>query len=796
MQTHVMRPDQEPASVPTAKLATRLTSSLSGPLLIVGLVVIVLWTYVARSLLTTFDVLRYFMPTFCAMGKSLVAGHIPLWNPAVAGGMPFAADPQSGWMYLPAMALFAGLPCGTAIRWMIVLQPILGGLGTYAFLRSERVSRPGATVAGLAASAGVAGAELVVSLPFSGMIAWTAITLAACSKYMRARAWSARIAWCLAAAAAWGQIAAAHFSVGLLIGTLAVGAYILQATWSNFADERWTARRAVAIAGLLFVAAGTVNLAFVLPRLAYVPDTNLSVGYAGLDQLADQIVGGDVGPVTIGPSAGPVWPLKLAAAPGAHLGGVVLGLTFLGWRSKPRRPLVVAFAVFGALCYVLSLRVVTEAVPGSLRSLRVVQFYLHSPEWFGYGLLIALPVLGGLGLDAFTEAGSVRSRLAWLIPGLIVWVALPWLFGAGLDHLWPVLLGTTLGGAALVLLLRWNAAAILVPLVLALELGVAATRQGPAGRWYEPGPRLVIGAPRPSVDPQAYADDTGPVLEAVRRDGGGRVMTVADVSGIGRRRQTTMRVLTPNLAMLYGVEDAAVFDPVQLLRYWVFVRASQRAEITYNRSAFIRPSPAVLDLFQVGWVVVRRGAAPPEPGARSSGDATWDLYRLRDPPLRASVIASWTVVPAGEAYPNKALLKVLQPDFDPEAEVVLEDDPGISPSAGPPTAATNATYAALDRQSALVTVDAPTEAVVLVRNVYDSGWRAMIDGRPAHVLRADYLFQAVPVPPGHHTIRLFYSDPWIGIGLLGSSATVLLLLIAAGVARRRERRQPARPLPP
>ena len=57
------------------------------------------------------------------------------------GGLPFVADPQSGWMYLPVMALFTALPCGIAMPWFIALQPIAAGMGLYWFLRSERLSR-------------------------------------------------------------------------------------------------------------------------------------------------------------------------------------------------------------------------------------------------------------------------------------------------------------------------------------------------------------------------------------------------------------------------------------------------------------------------------------------------------------------------------------------------------------------------------------------------------------------------------------------------------------------------------
>src|SRR5213080_1559830 len=126
------------------------------------------------------DCCRASIPTCCRFGfppgaiwGRAWARHIPLWTPAVMGGIPFAADPQSGWLYALPMLLFTAFPCHVAIRWFIVLQPVLAGLGMYWFLTSEKLSRPAATVGGLALALPVAGSIYLLSLPFSGMCAWT-----------------------------------------------------------------------------------------------------------------------------------------------------------------------------------------------------------------------------------------------------------------------------------------------------------------------------------------------------------------------------------------------------------------------------------------------------------------------------------------------------------------------------------------------------------------------------------------------------------------------------------------------
>ena len=91
---------------------------VAGPALICASVLTVLYLFAFRGRLSIQypDVLPFWLPSYCFLGKSLASGAIPAWNPHVMGGVPFAADPQSGWMYLPAMALFTALPCEVAMR--------------------------------------------------------------------------------------------------------------------------------------------------------------------------------------------------------------------------------------------------------------------------------------------------------------------------------------------------------------------------------------------------------------------------------------------------------------------------------------------------------------------------------------------------------------------------------------------------------------------------------------------------------------------------------------------------------
>ena len=198
---------QDQAAAGTGRRAPRPTAvspagrpflrAAAGPVLIVAAVLVVLHGFWLEGRLTTqqVDLLSWWLPRWCAMGKAVASGHIPTWLPNQFGGVPFASDPQSGWMYVPVMALFATLPCTRAFGWFVTLQPILAGLGMYAFFRHEGTGRPAATVGGLTLALSIAGSAVVLSMPFSGTLAWTGVSLAAVSGFLHARTPASRVGW-------------------------------------------------------------------------------------------------------------------------------------------------------------------------------------------------------------------------------------------------------------------------------------------------------------------------------------------------------------------------------------------------------------------------------------------------------------------------------------------------------------------------------------------------------------------------------------------------------------------------
>ncbi|HEX2068829.1 MAG TPA: hypothetical protein VHH54_01315 [Actinomycetota bacterium] len=778
--------------------------ALAGPSLIVASVLFVLNRFLAGRLfpLQT-DIRAQWLPYFCFFGRRLREGHLPAWNPHVMGGIPSAADPQMGWLNFPAMALFGTMPCDTALRWYLVLQPIVAGLGMYWFLRSEGLSRASATVGGLMLALPIAGSG-IFGLPWlSGALAWSAVTLAAASRFIRTKAWPARLGWLAAAALAWGQVAAAHFSHGLVIGTAALLAYVTAKATTDAITGRRTWVRSAGLVMLLLTGLVAINLAFLVPRLAYLPRTSQSLGYERLDALSLSLSrGAGDGDAIAGLKLNGAWPLTFALSPGVYAGAVALGLSFAAFWAKGRRLVAVGFALFGAGSYLLTVKPVYEFTTSAFGSSTLTGLYMHSPRRFQFGLFLALPVLAGLGLEAWRERRSPIARLAMIAPGALVWWALPWMSTAPPRYLSVLSMGTIAGVVGLAVAAGKSLALPIVPLILAVELALGGAAAQP--RLLEEMHHRVwpfFPSRMEFVNLDEYMRG-GPIVRHLRSNPGGRYISVDPKKWrpwgyTGRLDPEDLPLMGGQRAMMFGLEEAQGYNPVQLLRYWTFVRATDPKKVRYAVSYFRRPTGIALNLLDVRWIVAPAGAEPPvAPARRVAREGSWELYRLRRLPSRATVVHTWRTV----SSPGAALRSVTARGFRPNTEAVVEERFGVgTPSAdGGAGVAGSASYRPLGPQSARIDVVARRPAVLVVRNAYDTHWRATVDGRPARVFPANYLIQGVRVPAGRHTVVLSYDDPAVGYGLLGSALSLLAVGVAAAflsgrfpgsfVARRRKPR--------
>ena len=771
-----------------------------GPALILGSVLFALRGFVVGGALTNQhpDLLTFWLPRWTFLGDALAGGTIPLWNPLEMAGYRFAADPQSGWLYAPPMLLFSTLSPGLALRAFIVLNPLLAGLGLYAFLRRETLGPAAATVGGLVLAMTIATSTIAISLPFAGSLAWTTVVLVGASGYRRADRWSGRLGWLALGAFAWTQVAAAHMSHGLVIATALVVAYL------------------VAIAGraaLFVVALPIAALPLLVPHVDFLGESSLRAGYGALGDGGQSEVGDPLGSQGVWAA----WPLGFAAAPGAYAGAAALACALLAARARRLRPLVAGIGGLALVAYALTspLLVGADWFRRLALALPFGDVYLHNPGRLRYVVVVALPVLAAAGVESLLERPlSPRAAVAWLAGAAVLFVAWPLLGGGSPIRFAMVAAVLVLAAPILygVATRRWAwATAWAVAGVVAIELVASAVYAQSYGggtifTGLETGDHPAL-APQvlryPELDEAAYLAVT-PIVAHLRAEPG-RYATWAPPAAAFEKGYLWMKspedwpALAPTRGSLFGVPDALGYNPVQLPRYWRYIRATNELSVFYNASVLNVPSREDVRLLGLRYLVVPTGIDLPVGGRVVEEADGYSLWELTDAQPLATLTDRIEVVRGVD----EAMDAVTTGGFDPLEEAVVER-PDVFTCVGEcrtPVAATSTRISATELRIELPPWDG---GILTVRNAFDPGWQTEVDGRPAETLVVNGFLQGVLLGEGAAEVVLRYHDDAVIAGLWIGAVVWTLLLAAPFVARAVERRgarvrdgvTPARPGPP
>ncbi|MBA3738342.1 MAG: hypothetical protein H0W97_07210 [Actinobacteria bacterium] len=769
-----------------------------GPLLILASVLFALRGFIVDGALTNQhpDLLTFWLPRWSFLGDSVASGRIPLWNPFEMAGYRFAADPQSGWLSAAPTVLFSLFSPGPALRIFIVFNPLLAGLGLYAFLRKEDLGRAAATVGGLVLAMMMATSTIAISLPFAGALGWTAVLLLAAAGYRRSERWSGRIAWLALGAFAWMQVAAAHMSHGLVIATAFATVYLVAGAVSD-ARAGVTERRSAAGRVALFLAVlPLAALPILVPHVDFLGESSLRGGYGVLGDAGQSEVGDPLGSNGVWAA----WPLGFAAAPGAYAGAVALACVLLAARARRLRTLVVSVGGLALAAYVLTSPLLVTAAWFRAFVLEIPfgDVYLHNPGRLRYVAVLALPVLAAVGLHGVVERPlSPRAAGTWLGAALVALLVWPLLAGGSLVR-FALVAAVLMAGAPLLYGLatrrwRWASTPALVGL-LALELlGSAVYAQSYEGGTIFTGletgehPSLVPQVLRyPTLDEAAYLAPTT-IVKRMRAEPG-RYATWAPPAASFEKGYLWMKspwdwpALAPTRGTLFAIPDALGYNPVQLPRYWRYIRATNELSVFYNASVLNVPSVEDVRLLGLRYLVIPTGLESPVEGRvveRSDGYSLWELADRQPEATGTEQVERVRNV-------QEALEMVTTRGFDP-AQITVVEDSDVFGAVGE-----------AQRWGARIVGRSPTVlrirlermngGVLTIRSAFDPGWRAKVDGRDARTLPVDGFLQGVLIPSSTREVVLTYHDDSVMIGLALGAAVWGALLAAPLVALLLERR--------
>ena len=707
------------------------------------------------------DPVLQFEPWLEFSRASLRRGRLPLWNDLAGCGAPLLANGQSA-VFDPfhAIAYLGRLP--EAHAWMAAARLWMAGLGMFLLARSWGFGAWGRWFAGLVfpfcgflvgwllfpvtsvavwlpwlflasdrvlespGPRSIGGLALVVGLAFlAGHVQTSAHVLLAAGLYAAWRAW-ARLGTSplprIARPGVPGWAAGVGLGVALAaIEVVPLGVYLTKSpVWGDRDRERLPAWSCTS-PRLLDAACTALPYAFGSQRRGH-PNLARALGVHNLNESA----GGFVGLATL------VWlaPLALSA-----------------WREEPRVRFLAGLTLFGALG-----AFGIPPVDNLLRALPVLKVTDNRRLvlWVAFGLCL----LGAIGLDRL--GASARGQIGRRVVFCWVLAACGLLVGAGL-------VGRAEGSMRARALEHYARAASETPGADPAVYRDRAERQVRQVQEFYPALSPAGGGPpaHPGRARRGLAagkadrasgpggrdgpDADRPVRVRVRPQSGDRD---------GRRpaRSPGHRAPAPR-GRAVGADRGARRGAAPQRRD--ALRAGRRPQLRFG-GAGAEPG------------LVRALYSPGPEASTSRREITWDgVIRARDRLREAAVTAvvGPTPPPAGafDRVDRVGSVWVARLDGRPWA-----------------TSATGRAALRVSRASGIVDVEADCPAAdrIVVRDTFDAGWVATVDGKPAAIEPFRGTFLSVPVAAGRHSISLRYAPREVEVALVISLSAAAAIVFA------------------
>jgi hypothetical protein len=705
--------------------------------------------------------------------QALRQGSLPLWDPYLSAGFPFAVNPHVGIFYPPTWLTFV-LPINLGISWYAVFHIWLSAVGMMLFVRAMSGRWLGALLAAITFAFGgyLAGrlwAGHTIPLAVNAWLPWILLAL-----YWAGRRpeWSAAVVAGLPLSMA---ILAGHVP-SLLYVWLICGAFLLY--WL-FTLRPWhLLLRQALIAGLVAFGLSAVQL---LPLLQFmVVSTRL---------------------------ASPTFEFATNySLPLAHLITLVVPSYF----GEPLRVGYWSVPTFEELTYYAGVLPLLALLLAVRRPTRLTWFYI-------------VLIVTGLWLALGRESFLYRLFYDFLPPFRIVRAparaAILYTFAAS------ALLGEALATwqrlpaarrtVTLAGLMRWTLAVIAVAGVAALAAtGAVFAAQHPtdtSGRlWHQLGGwslallLLLVGggllwayltaAPggrrRPVLAGALVLLVTADVwffsFKMVRLESFAPSALWQDAATIlGESRQRVLPwgvpIFSQNEALQVGLRSVFGYNALEIAAVQDFVESvpDPRATTYDILGAAYTIAPVPLDSFSEG-----------EAGLTlvDQTGAVW-VYRRRQ------VLATARLVYEVELIADLAATigRVHQSGFDPETTAILEQPPGCQ--VGPLPAVPASVHVIEERPGywLIQTESASPGLLVLSESAYP-GWQVTVGGQPATALTAYGVVRAVCVPAGTHHVEWRFAPTIFMVGGLITVPTLLVLLLAGVHLKRRREALPAPPV--
>ncbi len=708
------------------------------------------------------DTIQTYYPAYVFSSRWLRGGHVPLWNPHIMCGVPFAAVGQGLFYPLDAFFNIMGRP-DAAFGWSALIHLVLAGVFAYSFLSVIGAGRAGAVLGGIV-------------FMFNGWLAaWMLLP-----NFLHAGVWLP-LMLCLyelsikRKSAAYAMLSGVAGAMPFMAGNVQVAAYahLFLCAYAAYRTARSGGPRVLPAAywALSAVSAAMLAAPQILSTLDLMTRSQRPViaSVSGFMQspfdLKHLILGflpnfyGD-------PIRDNYWGKQNYTAFCFYVGVVpmVLGAGAVALGRMRERWFFFAAAVCSLLLALgTPLNFVFALTPGlnRLPPFRII-----------YLLAFSLSMLAGMGAGPLLEAaGAARKKWVgvWLAYFLVFAVGAVWAFhssGVGARRLAAFekdgfLLWTAFAAAGVLLSLvpgigkRVRTVALAV--LILLDLGLWAN-------WYNP-----------SVS-RSYLFPETPSISFLQNK-----KELFRIHAVGEDW-----ILFPNTSMYYGLFDIRGIESLYPGRYMKLIDAfSEQWFKTRNAEANVLDvygydAPA-LDLMNVRYILSKAPIGEKSRGRyveEFKGDLRVTQNRGAFP--RFFGMSRWRELDGEDAV----LREVASLKFNPAAEVLLNRDEVKGRLDIPQSEPGGPGYVPLKIGGIIYmpdyvafNVEAPRPLLLVASEANDPGWLAFINGKRVPIFTADYHFRSVPLPAGESAVTFVYRPAPILVGAYIALAAVAIILM-------------------
>ncbi len=663
-------------------------------------------------------------------------GQIPYWNPFAFSGTPLAANIQAAVFY-PFNFFFLIFPFSTAWTLIIILEPLLSGIFLYVYLRSLKLQSIPSIFGAIAWSFSGFNTSWLTWGTIVHVSLWLPLILLAVDRIFEKRS---RIWVLILAAALLFQFFAGHAQVSLYEMIITV-TYII---WRNYRSKSLSSVFWLLVAGIIFLLISSVQS---VPFLQFLKETSRITDFSSWQKegwfvpwqhlvqfIAPDFFGNpttlnywstwNYGELTgyfgIAPLLFALYALFIEKKDGVKFWGIVLFFAFLFMLPTP----------IGKIPYQLHLLIVSSLQP--TRLMMVVDF--------------SFAILAAYGLNDFL----IKQNKRFWVPAVGVFIC----FLAA----WIIIFSSKVFSSEIVrnglLISKKNLylPSFLFFIITALCFILQYMQKKKILTIFLWG---MVGVT--SFDLLRFSSKFTPFTPASYFYPDTKIISfLKNQQQPFRVMSLDARIFPPNVSVFYGIESIEGYDPIYSARYEEFIAASERGKANiappYGFNRIITPhniDSVLLPLLNVKYVLSLEDVAKPFL-KKVFQEGETRIYEYTKFLPRAFLADSVFVV----NNKQQILDSLFQKTSSSKNLAIVEKSIGPF-SVSSEDAIQISQY---NVSSILMEVAVKDSRFLVVSNIFDPGWKVMIDGNKSEIYRVNYTFFGFIVPSGNHKVSLTYQS--------------------------------------